>query len=82
MSLAGRQPLDQPHMHRAVLFRRVGCSLKRFQGATQVVSGSSDFQREYQKLLAETSYTSKFKLSTTAADEFESNLVKGCKVVS
>ncbi|GAB4813418.1 hypothetical protein N2152v2_000464 [Parachlorella kessleri] len=62
-----------------VLFRRVGCSLKRFQGAAQVVSASSDFQREYQKLLAGISYTSKFKLST-AADEFESDLVKGCKV--
>jgi hypothetical protein len=72
-------------MQRAAFFRRLGCSLRRINGARGVNSGvteaNSDFNAERQKLMAGINYTTKFKHEFSSGSDLEEGLVKGCRVV-
>lgn len=50
-------------------------------GGGNGASGGSDFLSEQHKLLAGLNYVSKFKHTFSGGEEYESDLVKGCKVV-
>lgn len=85
---SGAAPLlKTSSMHRTALFRRgrglLGGLRRAPPGVPASSAGSSDFHTEQHKLLAGLNYQTKFQHNFAGnPEEYESDLVKGCKVVS
>lgn len=84
---SGAAPLlKTSSMHRTALFRRgrglLGGLRRAPPGVPASSAGSSDFHTEQHKLLAGLNYQTKFQHNFAGnPEEYESDLVKGCKVV-